>query len=45
MAQTNDNPEPKAWVEPEIRELDIRETFTFPNTGGDGSIFPDCTRS
>ena len=34
-----------AWIEPEISALDIDETQQFPNTGADGSPFPDCTRS
>jgi hypothetical protein len=33
------------WIEPEISTLDIDETQLFPGTGGDGSPFPDCTRS
>ena len=34
------------WVEPEIRQLDIRETATGPKAGGDGQRnYPDCTRS
>jgi hypothetical protein len=37
----------KAWIEPEISELDIRETFALPNLGADvaGNPFPDCQRS
>ena len=36
-----------AWVEPEILELDVRETFQFPNLGADvgGNPAPDCQRS
>jgi hypothetical protein len=32
------------WVEPEIRELDIRETFALPRRGADigGNPFVDC---
>lgn len=33
------------WVDPEIRELSVRETFGVPNRGSDGGFFPDCTRS
>lgn len=42
-----DNGERKAWVEPEIRELDMRDTFAFTGLGGDagGNPFPDCQRS
>lgn len=37
----------KDWVEPEIRELDIRETFQFPGRGADvgGNPTIDCQRS
>lgn len=37
----------KAWVEPEIRELDVRDTFALPNRGADigGNPTPDCQRS
>lgn len=47
MASSENNRDLKAWVEPEIRELDIRETFAFPGTGADvgGNPFPDCQRS
>ena len=35
------------WMEPEILELDVRETFQFPNLGADigGNPYPDCQRS
>lgn len=35
------------WVEPEIRELDVRETFALPRLGADigGNPSPDCQRS
>jgi hypothetical protein len=34
------------WVEPEVQQLDVRETATNPGTGGDGQRrYPDCTRS
>lgn len=35
------------WVEPEIRDLDVRETNAFPNLGADvgGNPSPDCQRS
>ncbi len=34
----------QAWVEPEIRDLDVRETFAAPGRGSDvgGNPFPDC---
>jgi hypothetical protein len=37
----------RPWVEPEIRELDVRETSAFPGTGADagGNPTPDCQRS
>jgi hypothetical protein len=37
----------KEWVEPEIRELDVRDTFALPRLGADvgGNPFPDCQRS
>ncbi len=35
-----------AWVEPEIRTLDIGETALAPMVGGDGNPrHADCTRS
>lgn len=35
------------WVDPEIRELDVRETFALPRLGADigGNPSPDCQRS
>ncbi len=35
------------WVTPEIRELDVIETFAFPNLGADagGNPYADCQRS
>ncbi|ADW67873.1 hypothetical protein [Granulicella tundricola] len=34
------------WVEPEIRQLDVRETASNEGFGGDGQKrFADCTRS
>lgn len=35
----------EAWVEPEIRTLDIAETNGLPFVGGDGGIHSDCSRS
>ncbi|MBK9239966.1 MAG: hypothetical protein IPL75_06815 [Acidobacteria bacterium] len=37
----------KLWVEPEIRELNVRETMAFPGEGADvgGNPFPDCQLS
>ena len=39
--------EPKMWVDPEIRELNVRETFAFPGAGADvgGNPTPDCQLS
>jgi hypothetical protein len=40
--------ERRAWVEPTVRQLDVRETAFNPSTGGDGQInpiFADCSRS
>jgi hypothetical protein len=36
-----------AWIEPEIRELDVLETFAFSKLGADagGNPSPDCQRS
>lgn len=41
------NDQRKDWVEPEIRSLDIEETFALPGLGADvgGNPFPDCQRS
>lgn len=37
----------QAWVEPEIRELDVRETSAAKGGGADvgGNPYPDCQRS
>ncbi|WP_268795324.1 hypothetical protein [Sphingomonas sp. Leaf33] len=35
----------EVWIEPEIRTLDVNETAGFPNRGGDGGRFVDCTKS
>ena len=34
----------QAWIEPEVRELDVQETFATPGRGSDvgGNPFPDC---
>lgn len=48
MANAADMDKPKQeWVEPEIRKLDVKETFAFPNLGADvgGNPTPDCQRS
>jgi len=35
-----------SWVEPEMRQLAVKETEFQPETGADGQISnPDCTRS
>jgi hypothetical protein len=41
------NNQRKDWVEPEIRILDIEETYAFPGGGADvgGNPFPDCQAS
>ncbi len=34
------------WIEPEIRQLDVRETAFRPHLGADGEThYADCTRS
>lgn len=47
MANSNDNLDLKTWVEPTIRELDVRETFAFIGRGADigGNPTIDCQRS
>jgi hypothetical protein len=37
----------EAWIEPEIRDLDVQETNAQPGLGADvgGNPFPDCQRS
>lgn len=37
----------KNWIEPEVRELNVRETYAFPNLGADvgGNPSPDCQKS
>lgn len=39
--------ERQPWIEPEIRELDVRETSAAPNLGTDvgGNPSPDCQHS
>jgi hypothetical protein len=41
------NDQRKDWVEPEIRTLDLEDTFAFPGRGADvgGNPFVDCQRS
>jgi hypothetical protein len=36
-----------AWIEPEVRSLEVGETNAAPNLGADvgGNAFPDCQRS
>jgi hypothetical protein len=45
--ESNNRVNRKVWIEPEVRELDVRETFAFPNVGADvgGNPAPDCQRS
>lgn len=47
MTGSEGNLDRKAWIEPQILELDVRETFAFPNLGADvgGNPAPDCQRS
>ena len=42
-----ENTKKAAWVDPEIRDLDVQETNAFPRLGADvgGNPFPDCQRS
>lgn len=39
----------KIWAEPEVRELDVRETFNDPGEGADVALspnpVPDCMHS
>lgn len=35
----------ETWVAPEIKTLDVGETQTRNNRGGDGNRYLDCTRS
>ena len=47
MMTKPDNVELQVWAEPEIRELDVRETFAFPGRGADvgGNVFIDSQLS
>lgn len=42
-----ENTKKAVWVDPEIRDLDVRETNALPARGADvgGNPFPDCQRS
>lgn len=42
-----ENTEKAAWLEPEIRDLDVQETNAQPGRGADvgGNPFPDCQAS
>ena len=34
------------WIEPEVRQLDVRETAFRPHAGADGETrYADCNRS
>lgn len=44
MTNTRNDPR-KSWIEPEVADLELQETAATPGRGGDGSLFPDCTRS
>lgn len=39
--------ERKTWIDPQLRELDVRDTFADPGPGADvrGNPFPDCQLS
>jgi hypothetical protein len=41
------NKSKQSWVEPEIRELAVQQTFAQPGGGADvgGNPFPDCQAS
>ena len=45
MTKMTENARKEAWIAPEIKTLDLSETQTNPNRGGDGGRFVDCTRS
>lgn len=42
-----ENTQRKEWVEPEVIELNVNDTFAFPGRGADvgGNPFVDCQRS
>lgn len=46
-SQIQEPNERQAWVEPNIRELDMSETSALSNLGADaaGNPSPDCQRS
>lgn len=46
-ATKNSNGPKTSWIEPEIRELDVMETFALPILGADtrGNPYVDCQRS
>ncbi len=46
MASDTNNPK-QNWVEPEIRQLDVMQTFALPNAGADvgGNPYADCQAS
>lgn len=45
--KTSSNGSMRTWVEPEIRELNVLETFQLPHVGADiaGNPSPDCQKS
>ena len=47
MTELASNGETLPWVEPEIRELNVLDTFAFIGVGADvgGNPSPDCQRS
>jgi hypothetical protein len=44
QTEENDLNTRKAWVQPEIRELDVQETYALPRRGADigGNPAVDC---
>ena len=47
LNQTSATDQRLNWIEPEVRQLDVRETAAKPSAGSDGGggSFPDCTHS
>ncbi len=46
MTDATNAPQPlRAWMEPEVRTLDVHETAATSGPGGDGSPVVDCSRS
>lgn len=45
MAEMAPASQKETWVEPEIRTLDVGETYRFNLSGNDAGPYPDSTRS